>query len=75
MRPLLVDLGREYRGGQHQALLLLQGLRERGHAPELIAVRDSLLASRAREIGRDPAFGGSGTSPSHCFAADTPFGG
>jgi glycosyltransferase involved in cell wall biosynthesis len=51
VRPLIVDLGRDYRGGQHQALLLLQGLRERGHAPELIAVRDSLLASRAMEIG------------------------
>ncbi len=51
MRPLLVDLGRDYRGGQHQALLLLQGLRERGHAPELIAVRDSLLALRAKETG------------------------
>ena len=51
MRSLIVDLGRDYRGGQHQALLLLQGLRERGHAPELIAVRDSLLASRAKEIG------------------------
>ncbi len=51
MRPLLVDLGRDDRGGQHQALLLLQGLRERGHAPELIAIRDSLLSSRAREIG------------------------
>ena len=51
MRPLVVDLGRDYRGGQHQALLLLQGLRERGHAPELIAVRDSLLASRAKETG------------------------
>jgi glycosyltransferase involved in cell wall biosynthesis len=48
---LLVDLGREYRGGQHQALLLLQGLRERGHGPELIALRDSLLASRAKEAG------------------------
>jgi glycosyltransferase involved in cell wall biosynthesis len=51
VRPLIVDLGREYRGGQHQALLLLQGLLERGHAPELIAVRGSLLASRAKEIG------------------------
>jgi glycosyltransferase involved in cell wall biosynthesis len=49
MRPLIVDLGRDYRGGQHQALLLLQGLRERGHAPELMAVRDSLLASRVKE--------------------------
>jgi glycosyltransferase involved in cell wall biosynthesis len=51
VRPLLVDLGREYRGGQHQALLLLQGLLARGHAPELIAVADSLLISRAKEIG------------------------
>jgi glycosyltransferase involved in cell wall biosynthesis len=51
VRPLIVDLGRDYRGGQHQALLLLQGLRERGHAPELIAVRGSLLAARAKEIG------------------------
>jgi len=51
VRPLLVDLGRGDRGGQHQALLLLQGLRERGHAPELIAVRDSRLASRAKEAG------------------------
>jgi glycosyltransferase involved in cell wall biosynthesis len=51
VRPLIVDLGRDFRGGQHQALLLLQGLRERGHTPELIAVRDSLLASRAKEIG------------------------
>ena len=51
MRPLIVDLGREYRGGQHQALLLLQGLLECGHSPELMAVRGSLLASRAIEIG------------------------
>ena len=51
MRPLIVDLGRDYRGGQHQALLLLQGLRERGHVPELIAARDSLLAARARDTG------------------------
>lgn len=46
-----MDLGRDFRGGQHQALLLLQGLRERGHAPELIALRDSLLAARTKEIG------------------------
>jgi len=51
VRPLLVDLGREYRGGQHQAFLLLQGLRERGHAPQLIAIDNSGLASRARETG------------------------
>ena len=51
MEPLLVDLSRRYRGGQHQALLLLQGLRDRGHAPELLAVRGSLLALQAKEAG------------------------
>ena len=51
MRPLVVDLGREYRGGQHQALLLLKGLLSRGHAPELIAIRDSHLAQRASGAG------------------------
>ena len=51
MRPLVVDLGRDYRGGQHQALLLLHGLLARGHTPELIAVLDSLLALRAEESG------------------------
>jgi glycosyltransferase involved in cell wall biosynthesis len=51
MRPLLVDLGREYRGGQDQALLLLKGLLARGHAPALLALHDSILARRAREAG------------------------
>ena len=51
MRPLVVDLGREYRGGQHQALLLLKGLLTREHAPELIANEDSLLARRAKDAG------------------------
>jgi glycosyltransferase involved in cell wall biosynthesis len=51
VRPLIVDLGRDDRGGQHQALLLLQGFQKLGYAPELIAVGDSLLASRAKEIG------------------------
>lgn len=51
MRPLIVDLGRDYRGGQHQALLLSQGLLARGHAPELVTLGDSLLASRARNAG------------------------
>jgi glycosyltransferase involved in cell wall biosynthesis len=51
MRPLVVDLGRDYRGGQHQALLLLRGLRARGHTPELITLRDSLLARRAQDAG------------------------
>jgi glycosyltransferase involved in cell wall biosynthesis len=51
VRPLIVDLGREYRGGQNQALLLLQGLRARGQAPELIALRGSELGNRAEHAG------------------------
>lgn len=51
MRPLIVDLGKDFRGGQHQALLLLQGLSARGHVPELIAIRDSLLMERAQDAG------------------------
>jgi len=47
VRILMVDLAREWRGGQSQALLLLQGLAARGHAVELLSVRDSALARRA----------------------------
>jgi glycosyltransferase involved in cell wall biosynthesis len=51
MRPLLVDLGRDYRGGQDQAFLLLKGLAELGHKPELLTIRGSLLAQRAQSAG------------------------
>ncbi len=51
MRVLNVDLEREWRGGQSQALLTLSGLRERGHEAELLAARDSPLANRASEAG------------------------
>ena len=51
MRSLVVDLGRDYRGGQHQALLLLRGLVARGHAPQLITLGDSLLCRRAMDAG------------------------
>jgi glycosyltransferase involved in cell wall biosynthesis len=51
MIPLFVDLETEWRGGQSQALLLLKGLYERGHAAELIAVRGSSLLHRARKAG------------------------
>jgi glycosyltransferase involved in cell wall biosynthesis len=51
MRILLVDLGRDYRGGQQQAMLLLQGLAVRGHEPYLLAMRDSELARHAQEAG------------------------
>ncbi len=49
MRILFVDLEREWRGGQSQALLTLRGLRERGHDAELLTARDSPLANRAAE--------------------------
>jgi glycosyltransferase involved in cell wall biosynthesis len=48
---LLVDLETEWRGGQNQALLLLKGLRDRGHTAELIAADASALGERARAAG------------------------
>jgi len=51
MKPLIVDLGTAWRGGQNQALLTLKGLQERGHQPELVATKDSALAERARVRG------------------------
>ena len=51
MRILFADLEREWRGGQSQALLTLQGLRERGHSVELLAAQDSPLAERAAKAG------------------------
>jgi len=51
MIPLIVDLESEWRGGQSQALLLLKGLYERGHAAELIAPHGSVLAHRASSAG------------------------
>jgi glycosyltransferase involved in cell wall biosynthesis len=49
--PLLVDLEKEWRGGQNQALLLLKGLYERGHAAELVAAQGSSLGHRAKKLG------------------------
>lgn len=51
MRVLLVDLEPAWRGGQAQALLLLQGLRARGHDAQLLSVRNAALAQRAQEAG------------------------
>jgi glycosyltransferase involved in cell wall biosynthesis len=51
LRPLLIDLGKDYRGGQHQALLLLQGLLQRGHKPQLLALAGSGLAKDAQLSG------------------------
>lgn len=51
MRVLYVDLEREWRGGQSQALLTLLGLRERELHVELVAPCHSPLATRSREGG------------------------
>jgi glycosyltransferase involved in cell wall biosynthesis len=47
VNTLHVDLGAEWRGGQSQALLLMQGLRARGYGVELVAVEGGALARRA----------------------------
>jgi glycosyltransferase involved in cell wall biosynthesis len=51
VRVLLVDLEHVWRGGQSQALLLLQGIRARGHDAELVSVRGAALAQRAHSCG------------------------
>ena len=51
MRPLLVDLEMQWRGGQNQALLILKGLHARGHAAELVAAKGSALGQRAQAAG------------------------
>ena len=51
MKVLVVDLETEWRGGQNQALLLLKGLRERGHEAELAAANGSALGERAEAAG------------------------
>ena len=51
MIPLLVDLDREWRGGQNQFLLLLKALHQRGHAAELLTAKGSSLGHRASKAG------------------------
>jgi glycosyltransferase involved in cell wall biosynthesis len=51
VRILVVDLETAWRGGQNQALLLLKGLRDRGHEAELVAATGSALAQRAAASG------------------------
>jgi L-malate glycosyltransferase len=51
VKVLLVDLETEWRGGQNQALLLLKGLRGRGHEAELVAADGSALGERAADSG------------------------
>lgn len=51
MKVLYVDLEREWRGGQSQALLTVKGLRALGHDAQLLSVRESPLARRAAGAG------------------------
>jgi glycosyltransferase involved in cell wall biosynthesis len=51
LNTLHVDLGKQWRGGQNQALLLMRGLRARGHGAELIGVHGSPLAERCSAAG------------------------
>jgi L-malate glycosyltransferase len=51
MMILYVDLEREWRGGQSQALLTIRGLRAVGHDAQLVSVRESPLARRATSVG------------------------
>ena len=51
MTTLHVDLGRQWRGGQSQALLLIRGLLAMGYRTELVARQGSPLAQRALAAG------------------------
>jgi L-malate glycosyltransferase len=46
MKILYVDLEREWRGGQSQALHTLRGMNQQGHQAELLAVQGSPVAKR-----------------------------
>ncbi len=51
MRIVHVDTGPEMRGGQHQVLLLLNGLKERGYSQVLLARKRSPLWQAAQAAG------------------------
>ncbi len=51
MRILHIDTGAEMRGGQHQVLLLMDGLRNAGHESILMARQNGPLASVAAGAG------------------------
>jgi glycosyltransferase involved in cell wall biosynthesis len=51
LNTLHIDLGRDWRGGQSQALLLMHGLRAQGHSTDLVALEGSPLAHRAAAAG------------------------
>jgi L-malate glycosyltransferase len=51
MKVLYVDLEREWRGGQSQALLTMKGLHERGHRVDLVAAANAPLEKRTAPTG------------------------
>jgi len=53
MRVLHLDSGREMRGGQWQALRLLEGLRREAVDATLLSLAGSPLMTKARELGLD----------------------
>ncbi len=46
-----IDTRPDWRGGQNQVLLTLRGLKKRGHAVELMALKDGALEKRALDDG------------------------
>jgi glycosyltransferase involved in cell wall biosynthesis len=51
VKILVVDLDTEWRGGQNQALLMLEGFRARNHHAELVSPDGSALGDRAQARG------------------------
>lgn len=51
LRTIHINTERTWRGGEKQALLLMLGLRERGHSVELICPPDSPVAERSAAEG------------------------
>jgi glycosyltransferase involved in cell wall biosynthesis len=51
VKILVVDLDTEWRGGQNQALLMLEGLNARNYVAELVSPRNSELGNRAHARG------------------------
>lgn len=51
LRILHIDMGRAWRGGQRQVLLLARAQRDAGHEPFVIAPPDTPLLRRARAAG------------------------
>jgi glycosyltransferase involved in cell wall biosynthesis len=51
VKILVVDLDTEWRGGQNQALLMLEGFQARNHNAELVSPEGSALGDRAKARG------------------------